>query len=130
MTDLAARECRERIASGGVGRVAWCSNGHPQITPVNFTVLGDDVVFRTSPYSDLGRHVAGAAVAFEVDGYDEHQRRGWSVVVQGQASVVDDPDELMRLRGLAAQPWAPGQRNLFVRLRSDRISGRQVGEAP
>ncbi len=130
MTELPARTCRERVAGAGVGRVAWCGNGRPQITPVNYTMHGDDIVFRTSPYSGLGRHIAGAAVAFEVDGYDEDQRSGWSVVVHAQASVVDDPDEAMKLRRLGPQPWAPGQRNLFVRLRTDRITGRQVGQAP
>jgi uncharacterized protein len=127
MSDMSADECRKRICGGGIGRIAWCVRGKPRICPVNFTVVGDDIVFRTAPYTELGMHVAGQAVAFEVDGIDAEARCGWSVVVEAEATAVDDPDELMRLRRLGPQPWAAGQRVLFVRLRPRAISGRQVG---
>lgn len=129
LADMSAKECRERIGGGGVGRIAWCANGRPRIFPVNFTMVGVDIVVRTAPYSELGRDVAGQVVAFEVDEIDAAAHRGWSVVVEAEATVVDDPDEVIELRRLGPQPWAVGQRNLFVRLRPRVLTGRRV-EAP
>jgi len=126
--DMSPAQCRERIARGGVGRVVWCVNGRPRVQPVNYTVVDDDIVFRTAPYTDLGMHVAGRPVAFEVDEIDHDTESGWSVVVHGEARVVQDPDETLRLRRSGPQPWAEGQRSLVVRLRPQRTTGRTVGE--
>lgn len=126
--DMSAAQCRERIAPGGVGRIAWCAHGRPQICPVNYAVVDGDIVFRTAPYTNLGMQVAGQPVAFEVDEVDHDTQSGWSVVVQADAMVVQDPDEIMWLRRSGPQPWADGQRPLVVRLRPQRMTGRIVGE--
>lgn len=126
--DMSAAQCRERIARGGVGRVAWCAQGRPQIYPVNYMVVDGDIVFRTAPYTGLGMQVSGRPVVFEVDEIDHDAQRGWSVVVQAEAEAVHDPDEMMRLRRQGPEPWAEGQRNLLVRLRPQRVSGRIVGD--
>lgn len=36
--------------------------------------------------------------------------------MDGEAVRVDDPDEVVRLRRTLPEPWAPGQRALFVRV--------------
>lgn len=125
--DMSPAQCRERIAAGGVGRIVWCSHGRPQIYPVNYAVVDDDIVFRTAPYTALGTQVVGQPVEFEVDELDHEGERGWSVVVQAEATAVTDPDEMMRLRRSAPQPWAEGQRNLLIRLHPQRMTGRIVG---
>jgi len=127
--DLSPAQCRERIGRGGVGRIVWCAHGRPQIQPVNFAVVDDDIVFRTAPYTGLGTQVAGRQVAFEVDEIDHDTQSGWSVVVHAEASAVQDADEIMRLRRSGPQPWAAGRRNLVIRLRPQRMTGRVVGEA-
>jgi nitroimidazol reductase NimA-like FMN-containing flavoprotein (pyridoxamine 5'-phosphate oxidase superfamily) len=127
--DMSPAQCRERIARGGVGRVVWCAHGRPQIQPVNFAVIDDAIVFRTAPYTGLGMQVAGRQVAFEVDEIDHDTQSGWSVVIHAEASAVQDPDEILRLRRSGPQPWAEGQRNLVVRLRPQRMTGRVVGDA-
>jgi uncharacterized protein len=124
--DMSAQECRERLASGGIGRVAFCGADGPQIYPVTFTVVDGDVVFRVAPYTRLGMHVTGKEVAFEVDDVDHLHRGGWSVVVRGRAAAVDDPDEAIRLRREGPQPWASGQRHLFVRVHPTSVTGRSV----
>jgi len=126
--DMSPAQCRERIARGGVGRIVWCARGEPQIQPVNYAVVDDDIVFRTAPYTGLGMRVAGQRVAFEVDEIDHDAQSGWSVVVQAEARAVHDPDEIRRLRRSGPQPWAEGQRNLVIRLRPQRMTGRVVGE--
>ena len=52
---------------------------------------GDDIIFRTSPHTELGRSMAHGPVAFEVDDFDDFSQSGWSVLVQGSAEY-DDPD--------------------------------------
>ena len=127
-TDMSAAQCREGLAAGEVGRIVWCSHGRPQVCPVNYAVVDGDIVFRTSPYTALGMQVPGQSVAFEVDRLDHGAQRGWSVGVQAEATAVYDPDEMRRLRRSAPQPWAGGQRNLVIRLRPQRMTGRVIGE--
>jgi uncharacterized protein len=124
--DLSAQECRDRIAAGGVGRVAFCGPDGPELYPVNFAVVDAHVVFRVAPYTRLGTGIDGRPVVFEVDDLDAERRSGWSVVVKGTARAVDDPDEVVSLRRRGPEPWAPGQRQQLVRVSTLRVSGRHV----
>ena len=63
---------------------------------------------------------------FEFDGTDPVDRTGWSVIVVGEAEEVTDPAELDRLAGFELEPWAPGVRTHWVRLRATSASGRRV----
>jgi uncharacterized protein len=123
---LSQEECRERLAGASVGRVAFCTPQGPSIYPVNVGVVDGDVLFRTAPYSELGSQVGGRQVALEVDEVDPADASGWSVVARGEAVPVDDPDEVARLRRTLPEPWAPGQRVLFVRVVVAQVSGRVV----
>lgn len=51
---------------------------------------------------------------------------GWSVLVQGTATEVTDPDELDRLHRLPLHPWAPGDKPHWLRLATDHITGRRI----
>ncbi|MBA2523383.1 MAG: hypothetical protein H0V25_08645 [Solirubrobacterales bacterium] len=49
------------------------------------------------------------------------------MLVVGQASVFEDPDQLADLRpGLRLEAWAPGSRNLFIRITPRQITGRHL----
>jgi nitroimidazol reductase NimA-like FMN-containing flavoprotein (pyridoxamine 5'-phosphate oxidase superfamily) len=130
--ELTPRECYERLQSqaGGVGRLAVCTPLGPTIYPVNFTVDAHAIVFRTSAYSELSTFVRHADVAFEIDYIDWGTRRGWSVVAKGRAEIVEDPEEIDRLRevGHEPRPWAKGLRRTYVRIPWREITGRVVGE--
>lgn len=125
--EMSVQECRDRIAGGGVGRIAMCAADGPQIFPVNFVLVDDAIVFRTAPYTRLATLVDGRSVVFEVDDLDTERRSGWSVEVRGTASVVQDGDEVMRLRRTGPEPWATGQRRMFVRVPLGTVTGRHVG---
>lgn len=129
LVDMTAQECQQRMASAGVGRLVLCAPDGPRIYPVNFALVDGDVVFRVAPYTDLGRLAPGSTVAFEVDDIDHEAHTGWSVVVRGTASTVDDPDEVIRLRRLSPEPWAGGQRRLFIRVHPRTTTGRLVSGA-
>ncbi|MGI8807660.1 MAG: pyridoxamine 5'-phosphate oxidase family protein [Acidimicrobiales bacterium] len=93
---------------------------------MNFTLLGEDVVFRTTAGSKLEAASARTVVAFEVDDMDPGRQTGWSVLIQGRAALIEDPVDLARAVALPLQPWAPAQRLEFVRIRSELVSGRRI----
>ena len=96
---------------------------------MNYSVVDDAIVVRTSPYSLLGTYGRDTTFAFEIDGFDRVRERGWSVQARGRVEAVTDQRELGRIREVAEpQPWAGGQRSLYLRLRWTELSGRKLGE--
>jgi len=124
---LSREECLRRIRSARVGRVAFVENGEPVILPVNHGLDGDAVVFRTAAGSKLTAAENDEPVAFEVDAFDVDRRAGWSVVIRGVASVVDDQAEVARLATFGVMPWADlAERTNWVRIRAYSLTGREV----
>ena len=101
----------------------------PVIMPVNYLMYGETVVFRTDPDSKLGRAMRSTTAAFEIDGIDERERTGWSVVVSGRAEEVVEPNELDELRQTPLLPWAAGDRFQYVRIRPRLVTGRCISVA-
>ena len=127
---LTAGECRDLMAERVVGRVAMATPVGPRITPVNYVMHGDAIVFRTAPYSELSTYGWNVDLAFEVDRLDHDTRLGWSVVAVGRAEVIEDPDEIQRIRRADdPDPWAPGPRHLYVRLAWRELSGIRLVES-
>lgn len=123
---LDAEECWALLGTHGVGRIAVPTVEGPAIVPVNYSIVDGSVVFRTEPHASPAR-AAGRRVAFEVDRIDEAFSRGWSVLVRGTARAVTDPDEVRRLAERAyGEPWAGGQRPLWLRIDATGISGRRI----
>jgi nitroimidazol reductase NimA-like FMN-containing flavoprotein (pyridoxamine 5'-phosphate oxidase superfamily) len=126
---LSPSECRDLLEGGVVGRLAMATPVGPRIVPVNYAVHGESIVFRTAPYSELSTYGWNTDLAFEVDHLDYETHQGWSVVAVGRAHVVDDPDEVQRIRAQwDPRPWAPGSRNLYVKLTWRELSGVRLGE--
>jgi len=127
--DLAGTECVELLRAGLVGRVAVCTPDGPHLLPVNYSVVDDAVVIRTTPYSLLGSNAKGSVLAVEVDQFDYELERGWSVVVRGRCDVVVDPSQLEHIRKTwNPTTWARGGRTLYLRMRWTEISGRRLGQ--
>ena len=123
---LTAEQCHDLVAGEGVGRVGVTIAALPAIFPVNYGLLGDDIVFLTGEGTKLRAAVDHAVVAFQVDQFDLVTRRGWSVLAVGIATEVSDPDELAAARGLGLQPMAGGDRSHFVTIRPEFLSGRRL----
>ena len=129
LQDLGPDECRARLSTHGVGRVAVSTPDGPAVMPVNYEVVDDAIAFRTAPGAAPAAAV-GADVAFEVDHVDEAMSRGWSVLAVGPARVVTDPDEVRRLADRAhTEPWAGGEREMWVSIRPRRLTGRRISPA-
>jgi nitroimidazol reductase NimA-like FMN-containing flavoprotein (pyridoxamine 5'-phosphate oxidase superfamily) len=126
---LGPAECRELLAGGVVGRVAMATPVGPRIVPVNYSLHGDAIVFRTAPYSELSTYGWNTELAFEVDRLDHEAHQGWSVVAIGRAYVVDDPEEVQAIRhAWEPRPWAPGSRHLYVKLPWRELTGVRLGD--
>jgi uncharacterized protein len=120
-------ECLRLLQTRPIGRLAFVVGNQPLVLPVNYTVDDGTIVLRTS----LGAKLANAPftkVAFEVDEIDEISREGWSVLVQGVgqdiSTSIDPCSE--RLRAIAPQPWAGGERAHYIRVVPREITGRRV----
>ncbi|MCD0484505.1 pyridoxamine 5'-phosphate oxidase family protein [Streptacidiphilus sp. ASG 303] len=126
LEELGAEECRTRLDSRGVGRVAFTTDLGISVLPVNYAVDGDRIVYRTAAGAAPAAAI-GQEVAFEVDQVDDALSQGWSVLATGRAERVTDPDELRALASRAApRPWAGGDRDLWIRIAVTRLTGRVV----
>ena len=125
---LSLDECLTRLAQTPVGRLAFDLDGEIAVLPVNHTVEGVDICFRTLGDSKIQAAADRQRASFEVDGYDESTMAGWSVLVQGTAVIVSDADEVRRLESAARRPWIPGDpaAMTWIRLRSHSITGRAL----
>ena len=75
LRELSYAQCRAALDLATVGRVALCAPDGPHIFPVNFVVLDESIILRTTAFSFLGTHGRDATIAFEVDQVDETARK-------------------------------------------------------
>ncbi len=118
--------CWEYLAGKRIGRLAVSVANRPDVFPVNYVVDDKTVVVQTAPGFKLAAAVLGSGVAFEIDELDEEAHHGWSVVVHGTASEVESVEGLLEAADLGIQPWAGGQKNHYIRIEVDEITGRRI----
>src|SRR4051794_12567631 len=128
LRELSYAECRGLLVRQRAGRVAVATPDGPHIIPLNYSVVDEAIVFRTTAFSVLATYGRNAKLAFEVDHFRDETHLGWSVVARGRADVVTDPDERARI-GRVCDPsrGADGARNLFSRLAGKELPGRALG---
>jgi uncharacterized protein len=129
--ELSSDECHRLLAEHHVGRLAVVVGGQPVIFPLNYVFDGERVVFRTDEGLKL-RHAPLRRVAFEIDGFDEAEGTGWSVLVQGSTyeitRAVDEYSEALRRLPLA--PFAPGEKAHWIEIVPTEITGRRIERQP
>lgn len=121
---LPAEECWNRLRALEFGRLAYHLADEVHITPINYAVDGDKIIFRTAEGSKLLGVVMNEDVAFEIDQVDEEDEAAWSVIARGTATILEgaaarDADNL-RLR-----PWINTAKYNVVAISVDELSGRQ-----
>ena len=132
--ELDEAESLKLVSRGGIGRIAYQSRFGPAVLPVNYKWHGGAVVFRTTRHSaldeDLQTGIAGGdyRVAFEVDAIDEIGRQGWSVLIQGPAHHVSEAERESAERA-GVEPWPAEERELFMRIVPNRVTGRRIQSA-
>jgi nitroimidazol reductase NimA-like FMN-containing flavoprotein (pyridoxamine 5'-phosphate oxidase superfamily) len=126
---LGEDECKRLLASAGAsgqtGRVALEREGSPYLIPVNFSYYEGAILIRLGP-GFAAHHLDGANVTFEIDDAEPYERKGWSVLVEGHATLMTY-EEIARLGRNIPRPIvaSPGVR--MFSLRPETINGRSIG---
>lgn len=125
---LPPERCLELLSATTVGRIAFTGREGPVLLPVNFRVVDDAVVVRTSRSGTLGQ-LAGSdvEVVFEVDYHAPMARSAWSVLVRGIATVVEDARTIESVGVSRVVSWVPGDHSLVLSIPIERVTGRLVG---
>ena len=124
---LSRDECLRLMGSVPVGRIVYTRQALPAVELVNFALDNGDIVIRTDAGGKLAAATRGAVVAFEADSVDIDTHSGWSVTVVGYSRAVVDPEEVRHLEQLDLVPWAPGERDHFIRISPTIMTGRRIG---
>jgi uncharacterized protein len=115
-------ECRLLLHSRTLGRVGLHIADQLAIFPVYYAVMDHDIVFRTDPGTKLDAALLETPVVFEVDSASP----GWSVLVRGHAQQLRDADSVAHARTLLGHDWPAGQREQYVRIVTEQITGRRL----
>ena len=118
--------CLALLATRGVGRLAYSHRALPAVLPLNYLADGDGVLVRLRAGSGALTAIRDAVVAFQVDDIDSAARLGWSVTLVGTARAVTDPVERQQVMGSPLVCWAGDDRDVFVRIAAERVTGRRL----
>jgi uncharacterized protein len=118
--------CLDLLARRPFGRLVFTHRALPDVLPVNYRLDGDRLLLRLSSGSTAAKATCDAVVAFEVDDIDEASRTGSSVTVVGHAHEITAPGELARARSLGLEAWAGDERDHFVAITVEKVSGRRL----
>ncbi len=121
VTELTRDECWQMLRAEEFGRLAYRLLDEVHITPINYAVDGDTLLFRTAEGNKLLAVAMGSEVAFEIDRYGEESAR--SVVVRGSARLLPE-DEARRAENVPLRPWVPTLKYNVVEIQPKVVSGR------
>jgi nitroimidazol reductase NimA-like FMN-containing flavoprotein (pyridoxamine 5'-phosphate oxidase superfamily) len=122
-TELSRANSWELLSDFSFGRLGVSVDNHPKIFPVNYVADATGITFRTATGTKLHDLLSNTFVAFEVD--SQSGQRAWSVVVEGEARVLDDPSEIAAAELLSFPEWVPVQTYVFVRITPTEVHGRR-----
>jgi uncharacterized protein len=122
---LSREESLALLASVPVGRIVFTVRALPAVQPMNFVVENGGIVIRTGPGTKLAATLRNGVVGFEADEIDSARSTGWSVTVVGRIQEITDPLEIERLDA-ALTPWAPGEREHFLKITPEVVTGRRL----
>ncbi|RSM85138.1 pyridoxamine 5'-phosphate oxidase family protein [Kibdelosporangium aridum] len=123
---LNRQQCLDLLHTVRVGRLVFTEDALPAVQPVNFRLYQDHIVIRVAGGAKLRAATGNTVVAFQADELDPDLREGWSVTVVGHANLILDTDELVELSGIWLQPWVSGRRDHFIRIETEKVTGRRL----
>jgi len=121
ITEMTSDECWQLLRTEEFGRLAFRLVDEVHITPLNYAVDGDVLLFRTAEGDKLLGVVMGSEVAFEIDRFDGESAR--SVVVRGSARLLGE-DEAHRAENVPLRSWVGTHKYNVVEIVPKVVSGR------
>ncbi len=121
VTQLSPDECWEMLREEEFARLAVRMVDEVHITPINYAVDHDTLLFRSAGGDKLLAVAMGSEVALEIDRYDEDHAR--SVVVRGSARILDEHEE-HRAENLPLRPWVGRLKYNVVEITPRVVTGR------
>lgn len=123
---LSQHDVIDLLRTHEVGRVGWTSVEGPVILPVAYAFARGALAFRTAPTGRLAELADRTDAAFQVDEFDVGTATGWSVLVRAVSTRVTEPSEVVDWLNRLPVPWAPGSREVVIRLDPVRLTGRTI----
>lgn len=123
---LGEEDCFALLGRGTIGRVGVTMGSIPVVLPVNYHFADGAIHFRTGEGTKLKAASQNTVVAFQVDEIDPTYHAGWSVLAVGVARLVEEHHALTWVSRMPLRAWAPGEREHFVRIVPEFISGRRI----
>ena len=121
ITEMTSDECWQLLRTEEFGRLAFRLVDEVHITPLNYAVDGDVLLFRTAEGDKLLGVVMGSEVAFEIDRFDGESAR--SVVVRGSARLLGE-DEAHRAENVPLRSWVGTHKYNVVEIAPKVVTGR------
>lgn len=128
--ELDRRKCLRLLAAQAIGRVVFTDSAMPAAQPVNYLLIGEEVLFRVANDSKLAAATHRAVLGFETDQIDRDNATGWSVLGVGQSYEITDPARLESLENTFPAPWASGQTMHTIAIPLTQLTGRILRRHP
>lgn len=122
---IPAEDCWELLRTHEVGRIAWANSEGITVLPVNYIVVENGIIVRTTPTGLLGELAHDVTVAFQVDEVDAETLIAWSVLARGRAKELTEAERADQAESIP-EPWVGGERQLLLRIGVEQISGRAL----
>jgi uncharacterized protein len=122
ISELDQEECWAALRADEFGRLAYRLGDEVNLVPLNYTVDGDTLLFRTAEGSKLLGIVMNPNVVFEIDTYDEDSAQ--SVIVRGKARLLEE-DEAHRADNTPLRPWVDTLKYNVVEIEPVKVTGRR-----
>lgn len=121
-TTMTTDECWDMLREHEFGRLAFRLVDELHITPINYAVDHDTLLFRTAEGSKLLAVEMGGEVAFEIDDFAGDEAA--SVVVRGRAIHLDER-EAHRAEQLPLRAWVDAHKYDVVEIVPTEVTGRR-----
>lgn len=116
---MTSDQCRRLLGMKDLGRVAVTAGALPMVLPVQYQLLGHQLLLRTPGHHEVSNGIDGQVVGFEADDIDLVHGVGWCVSVTGAVHLVHGA-----MMGAPPHRWFSD--GLVLALDTDVIVGHRI----
>jgi nitroimidazol reductase NimA-like FMN-containing flavoprotein (pyridoxamine 5'-phosphate oxidase superfamily) len=106
MEVMTLEEATDFLSDARVAHLGLVSNGRPHVSPVAFVVDKGRILFRTQPGRKLDSILENPEVCLEACSFDESTGDWQSVIVNGRAEKITDPNVAEQAVSLLLEKYA------------------------